>query len=776
MRLSAGPTLSQQDILSLPRPGAPVVNPSGTHAVWPSSEYDFASSRTARQFTLVDLASNESRVVATDLDQLDVAWLDDDTIVYLSAVKLTSESESAAPHPAAIDRTRVWALDVRDPTESRYLLAEFPVPVANVSTRVSGPDAAVLAFSAAVFPNPASTLYTYPSEYADHVRDQQGSDIRVYDSTFVRHWDTWTPTTRERTQVFVVRLSKNPQEFAASPNSDTSDDDDDGFEQIDAREGRWACERETEPVPARVDHEHEHEHRPKVIAPLQGTKLECPVGPFGSTADYSLSPNGRHVAFHSKDPHVSPSWHTRTNVYLASLSPRSHADQEPKLLSIGTQGASSSVAFSPDGHRVAWLEMRQDGYEADRNRVMVYDIETHERTGLTESWDASPSHLEWTREGDKLLATTEERGHVVLYEIDAPRRVQNGAPADLAKGPRKLTDRDSVSSASALGGEKVLVAINSFTHPNELYLVNPVDASDDAASHPQPTLVASLTRDLLSTKTLSTGEEFVFLGSEGQEVHGWILFPAPSSAPALAQPSSESRQPLLPLANLCHGGPQSAWTSSWSTRWNPQSYTANGYATVLINRTGSTGFGQAFCDRIKEDWGGAPFRDIVAGIEFVKKTWKDRIDPERMASLGASYGGYMQNWIQGHNDALGFKCLVTHDGVFSLAQTYYSTEELYFPTREFGGAPWEVPSNYAQFSPDKFIANWKTPHLVIHGSRDYRLVESEGLGVFNTLQRLGIPSRLLIFPSENHWVLSPPNSLKWHQEVFRFIGEFTNTA
>ncbi|GAA5895770.1 uncharacterized protein JCM6883_001616 [Sporobolomyces salmoneus] len=809
MVLSPGPLLTQTDILSLPRPSAPVVNPLGNLAIWPSSTFDFKASKTCRQFNLIDLEKGTSgaakvggKVVKRGLDNLECAWLDDKTIVYLEPAPSTSMDEVKVKveesndeeykslkaswkkeNEGGIEATQVWAFNVEDGEE--YLLGQFPVPISNLQTRQVLPSSSssssspsvLLGFSASVFPNSSSSIYTYPSEYSEFLKKQGGSDIKVYDSTFVRHWDEWIPTTGEKTQVFVVRLTKNPEDFKEESSSESEEEEEgeEEFEKIDEREGRWSFERE------RIDVERElegkmvkrKEHRPKVLGPMKGTKLECPVGPFGSTSDYSLSPLGSHLLIHSKDPQVSPSWHTRTNLYLFSLSPRSSRDREPTLLSIGTQGASSCPRFSPDGGKVSWLEMREDGYEADRNRVMIHDLESGETKGVTEEWDSSPGSIEWGRDGKSLLVTTEERGHVVVYELQLTEKGE-------AKR-RKLTNQGgTVSSVQALTNGKLLLGINSFTSPNELYLLSisstsSSDDQDDNAKGPteEPTLklVASLTRNLLSTKSLSKGEEFVFPGSGGQEVHGWILFPPTTSSKPISKWDG-----LLPLANICHGGPQSSWTSSWSTRWNPQSYTAHGYVTVLMNRTGSTGFGQEFCVKIKEDWGGAPSRDLVAGIEYVKRAWKDKVDPERMANLGASYGGFMTNYIQGHNDAFGFKCLVCHDGVFNLAQTYYSTEELYFPTREFGGTPWENPSGYDKFNPANFIKNWKTPQLVIHGSRDYRLVESEGLGVFNTLQRLGIPSRLLIFPSENHWVLKPQNSLKWHEEVFRFIGEFTNTS
>lgn len=853
MALSKGPLLTQRDILSLPRPAQPIVNPSGTRLVWPSTRYSFETAKTNRQLNLIELNDpndKSTRKVGTEevgagqvikehLDNLEICWLDDSTIVFTKpspplhgAVTLSTQdterlndeeykalkSNWSKQNEGGIQGTQVWAFNVD--TKEEYLLGHFPVPISNLKTHQvltacssghqdSEASSVLLAFSSNVFDSPTSTIYTYPREYAQYLSEQDGSDVKIYDQTFFRHWDEWTTGGRELCQIFLVRLSKNPEESdreEGESGHSEEEDEEEGFEKIDEREGRWAFEREfirSGFENSEMNSYRNKEHRPKVIAPMQGTKLETPVGPFGSNSDFSIS--STHLLIHAKDPNVSPSWHTRTNVYSIPLSPRSAGDRQPRLISIGTQGASSNPRFAPSpshatksskeiptAPKCAWLEMREDGYEADRNRIMVYDFATGERKGLTEEWDLSPSSFEWSLDGKSLLVTTEERGHAILYQVEVEGETEvEGCERkvnEISEPPMRLTTRDSISSVcplpwkrhggnnglgddkerDGLGNVRALLSINSFTHPNELSILTSRKAqAKDRRPEITQSLLSSLTSKLLSTKQLSAGEEFLFLGANGREVHGWILFPP--------VPPTQSGSQLSPLANLCHGGPQSAWTSSWSTRWNPQSYTAKGYVTVLINRTGSTGFGQEFCDSIQGDWGGSPFLDIVAGIEYVKKTWKDKIDPERMASLGASYGGFMQNWIQGHNDSLGFKCLVCHDGVFNLAQTYYSTDELYFPTREFGGAPWEVPRNYEKYNPANFIKNWRTPQLVIHGSRDYRLVESEGLGVFNTLQRLGIPSRLLIFPSENHWVLNPRNSLKWHEEVFRFIGEFTNT-
>ncbi|GAA6059975.1 hypothetical protein JCM10212_001324 [Sporobolomyces blumeae] len=756
MTLSPGPYLTVKDVLSLPDPQPPLANPSTTRAAWPASTFTFgrgsnAASRTDKSIYLVDpltptsSAPTEPTQLLDGLTRLDLAWIDDSTLAFLRPVRndLGSTDDKRVDHPQdvgdeALDAlekewaakpdgkgTEVWALDVE--TKDEYKLGSLPGPIANLKSVPSGPSTVLLAFSSLVYSD--GSLFTVASQDDEADKNQAGSDIMVYDSLPVRHWDHWCPTRGQRQQVHVVRIVKGQ----------------------DRGKRGWALETD----------ESKGDKRVKVLSPMAGTEFECPVGPFGSSADFTLS--ATHLAFHSKDPALPRAWHTRTNVYVVPLlfssGSTSEEDSMPHIVSSGSQGASASPAFNREGTRLAWLEMRQDGYEADRNRVMVYDLEKRETTGVTEEWDRSPASVRWSRDGKDLLLLAEDQARVKLFQLAL------GDEGKDEKKPVALTEKHSVLGATSLADGRVLVASSSFTSPMELSILStPTDSS-------RPTLspLSSLTRSRLASKSLDAGEEFWFeSGAAGQKVHGWIFFPPSRSASSRSSGTDEKEEKKYPLALLSHGGPQTSVHDEWSTRWNMNVHAAKGYATVAINRTGSTGFGQAFCDAIQNDWAGQPFRDIVNGIEYVKKTYP-QVDPDRMGS----YAGFMQNWIQGHNDQLRFKCLVNFQG--STSTGWYATEELYFFEREFGGKPWEVPQNYDKWNPQAHIDKWKTPEMVIHTSKDYRIPESEGLGVFNTLQRLGIPSRLVVFPSENHWDLTPQNNVRWHEEVFRWIGQWTNT-
>lgn len=310
---------------------------------------------------------------------------------------------------------------------------------------------------------------------------------------------------------------------------------------------------------------------------------ECPVGPFGGTSDFAFS--ATHLLFHAKDPHVNPAWHTRTQVYLVPLAPRSGADAKTRAITVGTQGACSSPVLSPDGKRAAWLEMREDGYEADRNRVMVYELDTGARWGATDGWDRSPASIVWAPSGDKLFLQAEEEGHVKVFQLDVP--VPSGDEATAASGkpsPVTLTTEHTAAAVHPLADNLLLLTWNSLTGPSQLSLIG-IKAPHSPNPNPSVALhpLASLTKDLKARKALSPGEEFWFAGDKGRNVHGWICFPPEAQKVRRARATGDEVDAELkgkkwPVAALFHGGPQSAWTDSWSTRWNPNAWASAGYS------------------------------------------------------------------------------------------------------------------------------------------------------------------------------------------------------
>jgi dipeptidyl aminopeptidase/acylaminoacyl peptidase len=310
---------------------------------------------------------------------------------------------------------------------------------------------------------------------------------------------------------------------------------------------------------------------------------------------------------------------------------------------------------------------------------------------------------------------------------------------------------DRYNSALAVAsGDRLVFLQDSLTSPAEVFT-----ARADGSELRQLTRVNA---ERLAAARMSQPEEFWFAGAGGDQVHGWIL-----------KPVDFTPGRRYPLAFLIHGGPQGSWEDHFHYRWNPQAYAGAGYVTVTIDFHGSTGYGQAFTDAIRGDWGGKPYEDLMKGLDHVLATY-DYVDPSRMGALGASYGGWMVNWIAGHTDR--FKCLVSHDGEFNVESSYYSTEELWFPEWDLLGPPWEQKALYEKFSPSTYVTQWKTPMLVIHGAKDFRLVDTEGMSVFTALQRRGVPSKLLWFPDENHWVLKAKNSILWHDTVIGWLDQW----
>ncbi|GAB7354746.1 hypothetical protein MBLNU459_g5156t1 [Dothideomycetes sp. NU459] len=517
---------------------------------------------------------------------------------------------------------------------------------------------------------------------------------------------------------------------------------------------------------------------------LKGTGLESPIAPFGGGDNFDVGSSG--IIFVSKDPSLNGALHVKCNVYHVRLS--SFAESEaPKPLQYKLpgffQGASTCPVFSPDGKRAAFLSMTTDGYEAEKNQAFVVpDLSKDSAVRLldgdkTGPWDRSPQSVSFSHNGELLYFMAEDEGYGRLFSLASD-------PSEVKGLPRKLTSHGYVLDVRPLISGKVFFSSSSLVD-NSLYTIF------DPASSPSDNFLwsHSATKDGSSLGLKRSQVSSILTPasdpSVNKHVHSWVF-----------KPSDYDSKKKYPLAMLIHGGPQGSWGDSWSTRWNPAIFASQGYVVVAPNPTGSTGYGQGFTNAIRKDWGGAPYQDIVNVFSWVEANMPE-VDVEHAVALGASYGGYMMNWIQGHDLGRKFKALVCHDGIFSTAGLL-ATEELYFPFYDLGGTPWHsVPSSssststegreradkaqqlfgassldaWAKNDPSRFLDRWSTPQLVIHSSKDYRLCISEGLSAFNVLQARGVESQFLTFPDENHWVLKPENSLVWHKVVLNFINK-----
>jgi dipeptidyl aminopeptidase/acylaminoacyl peptidase len=468
-----------------------------------------------------------------------------------------------------------------------------------------------------------------------------------------------------------------------------------------------------------------------------GQTTDSPTHPFGGMDEVSIAPDGKSVAFVARVGGRAIAWTTNTDVFVVAADGKS----KPVNVTAANKAYDASPAYSPDGKSLALLAMARAGYESDRNRIAILEVATRKLRTVTEAWDRSPDSIEWSSDGKTIYTAADNLGGHSLYAVD------------VATGTSRIVVEKGTAKSPRVAGDRLVYTWDSFRQPTEVHTVRP----DGTAV----TRITRLNDQRVKAITWGTPEQFSFKGAHGDTVYGYVITPAGFDP---------KRGKKAPVAVLIHGGPQGSFRDEFHYRWNAEVFAGAGFGIVIVDFHGSTGYGQAFTDAIRGDWGGAPYDDIMAGVDAALKkyTW---LDGSRMAALGASYGGYMINWINGKTDR--FDALVCHDGNLDERMAYFQTEELWFPEWEHGGTPWDRPEGFTRHSPVDLVKNWKTPTLVIHGGNDFRVVDTQGMATFNALQRKGIPSRFLHFPDENHWVQKPLNSKLWHDQVIAWITKWT---
>lgn len=472
----------------------------------------------------------------------------------------------------------------------------------------------------------------------------------------------------------------------------------------------------------------------KAIDLTPGTR-DVPPFSLGGPDDFAISPDGSEVCFAmNSDP--EPAVSTNSDLYVVPI-----AGGEAKKITTNP-GADNSPAYSPNGKYLAFRTQLRPGYESDRWRLMVLERATGKLQNLTESLDRWVTSYTWSPDSTSLFFTAEDRGRQNVLMVP----VTGGGARTIIAGPGYVGDVQFTPD-----GKTMVYSGQTATQPAKLFRVSSTGGS------PQP--LTRINDVLLSNYQLSSLEEFWVDTSDKARVHSFLLKPAGFRAGK-----------KYPVLFLIHGGPQGAWEENWGYRWNPQVFAGAGYVVVMPNPRGSTGYGQKFTDDINADWGGKPFDDIMAVADHVATL--PYVDPDRMAAAGGSYGGYMVNWLLGHTQR--FKALVSHAGVFDLRSMFGETEELWFPIWEFLGAPWENPELYAKLSPSHYVKEFRTPTLVIHGELDYRVPYGQGLQLFTALQLQKVPSKLLLFPDEGHWILKPQNSVLWYRSFLDWVGEWVS--
>jgi dipeptidyl aminopeptidase/acylaminoacyl peptidase len=461
---------------------------------------------------------------------------------------------------------------------------------------------------------------------------------------------------------------------------------------------------------------------------------DTPSKPFGGAEEVAWSSDSRTVYFALREAGRIEAISTNLDIFAAPAD----GSAAPVNLTDANDATDNLPAVSPDGRRLAYVAMKRPGFEADRLVVMIRDLGTGQVRALTDAWDRSVTSLAWAPDGRSLYVTADDVQETPLFRIDA------------ASGRvTRLTGEGHVAGVAAIPGGAV-VAMSSLTAPDDYYRVTRPNRLDR---------LTSVNAAKLAGIEMPAVSRFSFTGANNDTVYGYAVRPAGSAA-------------KVPIAFMVHGGPQGSSNNSWSYRWNPAVFAGAGYATVAVDFHGSTGYGQGFTDAISNNWGGWPLEDLQKGLAAATAKF-DWLQADNACALGASYGGYMMNWIEGMWPDR-FKCIVQHDGVFDARAMAYETEELWFDEWEHGGKTYyEDPQAFEKWNPVNFVARWKTPMLVITSEKDFRIPYTQGLAAFTALQRRDIPSRLLVFPNENHWVLKPKNSRQWYGEVLGWMDKWT---
>jgi len=469
--------------------------------------------------------------------------------------------------------------------------------------------------------------------------------------------------------------------------------------------------------------------------------FDVPPGPFGGSEGYSFSPDGKEIAFTAKNQGREDAWSTDINVYTLKLD----GSSAPVVITAANKGADQNPVYSPDGRTIIYGSQFTPGYESDRVALMAYDRATGQSRELLPKWDRNSDTYAFSPDGRTIYIGAVDASHTKIYRIVR-------TPSGWTTVPEALVSAGNNTGLSVSSDGKTIAWLEeAANHPADVYVatVSPRGVSATRRlTHDNDALLAQL--------KLYPIEEYWFKGANGDSVQGFVI------KPPQYEPGKK-----FPVMFLIHGGPQGEWADQWHSRWNYQMFAAPGFGIVAINPRGSFGYGAAFTRGISQDWGGKVFTDLENGLNAALANY-GWLDSTRMGAAGGSWGGYAVNWIAGHPMANRFKALFTHDGVYNLENMYGATEEIWFPDFEYGGPYWDpklMESQYRKFSPHLFAANFHVPHLIVHGELDYRIPSSEAMSLFTALQRQGVPSRLIIFPDEGHWVLKPQNQKLWWDQV-----------
>jgi len=703
------------DMMLLKRVGEPVPSPDGKWVLFSVVDVSLAANTKTPHIWAVPLAGGKEHMIISAQDADRPRWSPDGKrFAFIS----TKEGGS-----------QVWIADFDGESGTVTTTYKFTSIATEAGGELWSPDGKYILFTSDIYPECDNTPRAEATCNASVLERHEKSKVKaiVFTRLLYRHWNSYKDG--RRSHIFVTPVNGEVRANCAHDPADPHD-----YQCIDNR-----------------------------YRDLTPGDYDAPVFSLGGQDDYAFSPDGKEICYTSNHDKVEA---TSTNndlwtvpVNLEPASPPQRVREQTRNITADNPASDSTPLYSPDGKYIAYRAQQRPGYESDRFRLMLYDRKTGEKKNLTEDFDRWVGTYTWSPDSSFMFFVSEEYGLSPIWRVDLSRSL----PVTLSSG---FYDDLSVTKSGAL-----LMSEMSLQRPNEISIVTKnLFEKSCTTTHAGPTdcvEVRGLTHindSVLSQIQMPPLQRFWFEGAHGDKVQGFLV-----------KPPNFDASKKYPVKFLVHGGPQGAWGDDWSYRWNAELFAAPtssgpGYVVIMINFHGSTGYGQKFIDAINGDWGGAPFEDLMKGLDYAEKTYPF-IDKDRECALGASYGGYMTNWILGHTDR--FKCIVSHDGQFNAVSTWGTTEELWFQEWEFKGTPYTNRASYEKWSPNTYATNFKTPTLVVHGQLDYRLDVSEGFQLFTTLQREGIPSKMLYFPDEGHWVLKPQNSQLWYKTVNDWVDQWT---